>query len=98
MNTLTLDPTDLNESEFSLEAIDVTGTITLRTTDMKPSTPAGDAAKTIASRMQLPSNVPWGLRSDLTGAFLTENEALGDQIETGQRVVVTPKTHLGARC
>ena len=96
MSTVTLDPPASKESEFMLEAIDVTGTITLTTRDMKRSTPAGAAAQTIASRMQLPSNVPWGLRSDATGAFLSEDEAIGDQLKTGDRVVVTPKTHLGA--
>ena len=94
-NTLTLDPVDSKECGFEFEAIDVTGTITLRARGMKPSTPAGTAAHALASRMQLPNNVPWMLRSDDTGAFLTEEGAIGDQIETGDRVVVTPKTHLG---
>lgn len=96
MNTLTLDPVDSKECGFDFEAIDVTGTMTLHARDMKPSTPAGTAARAIAARMQLPSNVPWMLRSDQTGAFLEEEDAIGDQIEAGERVVVTPKTHLGA--
>jgi len=95
MSTVTLDPPASKESEFTLKAIDVTGTITLSTRDMNGPL-RRRRRQTIASRMQLPSNVPWGLRSDATGAFLSEDEAIGDQLQTGDRVVVTPETHLGA--
>ena len=95
MSTVTLDPTRSEESDFSFEAVDVTGTHSLDARDIKPSTPAGVIADAVASRMQLPSNVPWMLRSDRTGAFLDEESPIGEQIDTGSRVVVTPKTHLG---
>ncbi len=95
MRTLTLDPPSAQEPEFILEATDVTGTIKLSTADLKRSTPASTAAEAIAARMNLPGNVPWMLRSDRTGGFLDEEDAIGEQLEPGERVVVTPKTHLG---
>ena len=87
--------TEREDADFRLHANDVTGTVSLDARDIQPSAPAGMIAEAMASRMQLPSNVPWMLRSDRTGAFLEEDQPIGDQIETGSRVVVTPKTHLG---
>ena len=59
-------------------------------------TPVGSVARAFASRMELPGNVPWSLRNDRTGAILDEEKPIGEEIETGDRVVVTPRSHLGA--
>lgn len=79
---------------FSFEAVDVTGTYRVAADDVQRSLPAGAVAKALASRMSLPDNVPWGLRSEAS-VFLNDEEPIGDQIEPGTSVTVTPKTHLG---
>jgi hypothetical protein len=47
--------------------------------------------------MALPGNVPWALRDEATGAYLDEEKPIGAQIETGSKVTLTPKTHLGGQ-
>jgi hypothetical protein len=49
----------------------------------------------IAHRMALPSDVPWSLRDDGSSAYLDEDRPIGDQIEPGAHLTVTPKSHLG---
>jgi len=49
----------------------------------------------LAALMQLPENVPWGVRDDITSTFLDDNKPIGDQLQPGSNVTVTPKTHLG---
>lgn len=51
----------------------------------------------IAHRMALPSDVPWTLRDDGSSSYLDEDRPIGDQIEPGSHVTITPKTHLGGR-
>jgi len=51
-------------------------------------------ATALASRMGLPADVPWIIRNDATGAVL-EERPIGDQIEDGAKVVLSPKAHLG---
>lgn len=80
---------------FSFEAADVTGTYRVVADDVQRSLPAGAVAQALASRMSLPENVPWGLRDDSTSAFLDDERPIGEQIEPGTSVTVTPKTHLG---
>lgn len=80
---------------FSFEAADVTGTYRVVADDVERSLPAGAVAKALASQMNLPENVPWGLRDDSTSAFLDDEQAIGDQIRPGTSVTVTPKAHLG---
>ena len=79
---------------FTLEASDITGTHFLEDQPVPRTTPAGELARTLAAQMSLPTNVPWSLRSD-AGDFLEDSVAIGDQVEAGARVTVTPKTHLG---
>jgi hypothetical protein len=78
-----------------LEARDVTGTHVLEARNVQRATPAGAVASALASRMALPRNVPWMLRNDTTGALLDESKPVGDQIESGAKVVLSPKAHLG---
>lgn len=78
-------------------ATDVTGTHTVEAIDVQPSLPAGALARSIASRIGLPDDVPWALRSDSTSAYLDDDVAIGDQIETDTNVTIFPRTHLGGR-
>ena len=80
---------------FTFNAVDVTGTRTLEAKDFQRAIPAGLAARTLASQMALPENVPWALRDDATGSYLNPDEEIGMQISPGSTVSVTPKTHLG---
>jgi hypothetical protein len=94
MNTVETDTfnTQLRPS-LGLRVIDVTGTLEMEA-ELQPTVPTGAAARTLAERMELPTDVPWALRDD-RGAFLDDERQLGEQLETGARVTLTPKTHLG---
>jgi hypothetical protein len=80
---------------FSFEASDVTGTQTVVASDVQRILPAGAVARSLAAWMKLPDNVPWALRDESTSAFLDEERPIGEQIQPGAKVTVTPKTHLG---
>jgi hypothetical protein len=85
----------LASSMMSLLVHDVTGTLSLEKENVQGSLPASAVAASLAAEMQLPENVPWGLRNDETSEFLLDDKPIGEQIETGESVTVTPKTHLG---
>jgi len=80
---------------FSFEATDVTGMHRVVASEVQRALPAGAVAKALAVRMSLPENVPWALRDESTSAFLDDDKPIGEQIELGAKVTVTPKTHLG---
>jgi hypothetical protein len=82
-------------TSVSFSAHDVTGTILLEKENIQGSIPVSAVASSLASEMQLPENVPWGLRNDETSEFLDDEKAISEQIESGTSVTVTPKTHLG---
>jgi hypothetical protein len=75
-------------------ASNVTGTHEVPV-DVGPGLSAGDVANSIVSLMSLPADVPWALRDDGSSAYLDSERPIGDQIEPGARVTITPKTHLG---
>ena len=79
---------------FLLEVSDVTGTSTRKTGRFQPSTPAGAVAQALAAEMDLPRDVTWALRNDY-GGVLQEDVALGAQVESGEKLSLTPKVHLG---
>lgn len=79
---------------LSLELSDVTGTHTVVADEIEQSLPAGAVARAVASQLALPDNVPWSLHDD-RGAFLNDEAPIGDQVTTGAKLWVTPKTHLG---
>ncbi len=79
----------------SFSVSDVTGTISLDKENIQGSLPVSAVASSLASEMQLPENVPWGLRDDQTSEFLDDQKPINEQIESGASVTVTPKTHLG---
>jgi hypothetical protein len=88
---------------FQFDVTDVTGTHQLSVRlggdggALQRDLPAADVARALATRMALPDNVPWVLRDEASGAFLDEERAIGDQLQPGGKVTVTPKTHLGGR-
>jgi hypothetical protein len=82
-------------ARFSFEAADVTGMHRVVASDVQGSLPAGAVARALAARMALPDNVPWALRDEQTSAYLDDARPIGEQIATGAKVTVTPKTHLG---
>ncbi len=83
-----------NGDVISLELADVTGTHSVVANDIQPALPAGAVARAAANRFSLPENVPWALHND-QGAFLDDEVAIGDQVDSGAKLWVTPKTHLG---
>jgi hypothetical protein len=90
--TATLETTDTET--FSFTVSDVTAN---REGDVQfdRRTPVKAVTQAIATRLGLPTNSPWALRSDRTSAFLDDSKPIGDQIAPGERVTVTPKAHLG---
>ncbi|MDP7016049.1 MAG: hypothetical protein QGG36_09635 [Pirellulaceae bacterium] len=78
---------------IQFEAADVTGTHTA-VADVQRSLPASAVVDSLVKQMALPENVPYALRDDTTGAFLDDQQAIGDQMTDGH-VTLTPKTHLG---
>ena len=79
----------------SFSVHDVTDTISLEKENIQGSLPVSAVASSLASEMQLPENVPWGLRDDQTSEFLDDSKPISEQIESGTSLTVTPKTHLG---
>jgi hypothetical protein len=79
---------------LSLELNDVTGTQSVVADDVQYSLPAGAVARAVANQFSLPENVPWSLHDD-RGAFLDDEAPIGDQVTTGAKLWVSPKTHLG---
>jgi hypothetical protein len=86
---------NLATSLVSLSVQDVTGSIYLEKKNIQGSLPVSAVASSLASEMQLPENVPWGLRNDDTSEFLDDEKPISQQVESGTNVTVTPKTHLG---
>src|ERR1043166_10091903 len=84
-----------NRNPFPFEARDVTGTHVLEARNVQPATPARAVATALAAQMALPRNVPWIIRDDLTGAVLADDKPIGEQIESGAKVVLSPRAHLG---
>jgi hypothetical protein len=90
--TATLETTDTET--FSFTVSDVTAN---RESDVQfdRRTPVKAVTQAIATRLGLPTNTPWALRSDRSSAYLDDAKPLGDQIAPGERVTVTPRAHLG---
>ena len=78
---------------LSLELSDVTETHQMVFNGQR-SVPADAVARVAASRMSLPENVPWSLL-DSQGSFLDGTAPIGDQVQEGARLWVSPMAHLG---
>ena len=91
--------TDLGRSTpraISFTARDITGVHEITVDDVPGDAPAGDVARSLANRLNLPTNVPWSLRSDTSAEYLKDDVALASQLpETGAKLTISPRTHLG---
>jgi hypothetical protein len=76
-------------------ASDVTGLRRLEFDSIDGHRPAGEVAMSVASAMDLPTNVPWSLRDQKRARMLAQESPLGGQIDTGSELVVIPRSHLG---
>jgi hypothetical protein len=86
----------LRGSTLHVDAADVTGTLFLQGFPINPAVNAQTVARSLASEMQLQTDVPWALRDERTGAYLDDAKPVGDQLpETGAKVSLVPKAHLG---
>ena len=81
------------EQRFTFRASNVTGTRELPI-EVRRNLRVGDVASSIADLMALPDDVTWSLRGD-RGQFLAEDAVIGDALEPGSHVTITPRTHLG---
>ena len=79
---------------LDLLASNVTGTRNLPF-QFDPGLPVRAVTDAIAADMSLPADVPWALRSDDSSAYLDDGRPIGDQLEPGSRVTLTPRSHLG---
>ncbi len=78
---------------IDFEARSVTGSRLVEVSDVQRDAPAGAVAQALAERLALPKNVPWSLRSRTR--MLDDGKSIGEQLQPGERVTVTPKAHLG---
>ena len=79
---------------LDFKANDVTGSRLAEVSDVQGSAPAGAVASALAEQMRLPANVPWSLR-DSRSRVLDDQTPIGEQIDPGETLTVTPKAHLG---
>ncbi len=87
-------PPATGTATITFDAENVTGTACVSAT-FQTDLLAGAAAKALASEMALPANTPWALRNEGTSEFLDDAKPIGEQVRTGDKVIVTPKSHLG---
>ena len=78
---------------LEFRASNVTGTRELNLSVARNET-VEDVATSIAQLMNLPTDVAWSLRAD-RGQFLDEQSRIGEQLDPGAHVSITPRTHLG---
>lgn len=79
---------------LTLEVENVTRTRSVTAT-FQSAVRVGDAAAALASRLSMPSGVPYALRSNRTAGYLEDGKSLGEAVEPGDKLCVTPKCHLG---
>ena len=79
---------------MDFEVKDVTWGQTLEAEDIQRSAPAGAVARALASTMSLPGEA-WALRNDATAEYLDDETPIGEQLQPGAEVTLTPKAHLG---
>ena len=93
MSTQTLMP-PATDDELDLEVTTVTST---RVTPVRVprALKVDDMARSMASLLSLPSDVPYALRDDGSAEYLDPERPVGDQLSPRARVTITPKTHLG---
>lgn len=80
---------------LSFEVRNVTDTRSFDASDVDGSLPAEVVAKALSAELNLPPNVSWCLRDDNSATFLDGETALGEQIQPGAKLTLTPRAHLG---
>jgi hypothetical protein len=80
---------------LQFRATDVTGLRHLVFEGVDGHRTAGDVAMSVASAMDLPTNLPWSLRDEQRARMLDQDEPLGGQVTPGAELVVIPQSHLG---
>jgi hypothetical protein len=88
-----LETTSRAQEVLAFRASNVTGTRELPI-EVRRNITVGDVTSSIAELMSLPDDVTWSLRAD-RGQFLDESAAIGELLEPGSHVTITPRTHLG---
>jgi hypothetical protein len=63
--------------------------------EFTPELSARSVVESIADRLALPPDVPWQLRDDGSSAYLDDEQSIGEQVEKGAHLTVSPKSHLG---
>ena len=91
--TLTEAQNGAAEPMIRFRATGVTGSEAIEV-QFQRSTPVDAVTASLAEMLAMPTDIPWGLRNDRSSAYL-DNRPIGDQIEPGAAVSLTPKTHLG---
>lgn len=85
--------TRARDSMIRFNAHGVTGSEAVEV-EFQRSTPVDAVAQSLAEMLRMPADIPWGLRDDGSSVYL-DDRPIGDQIEPGAAVSLTPKTHLG---
>jgi hypothetical protein len=91
-----LDITTATNEMLAFQAANVTGTQEIPI-QIGRGVSVRSVTESIAHRMALPDDVAWTLRDDGSSSYLDEQRSIGDQIQPGAHVTITPKTHLAAR-
>ena len=56
-----------------------------------------ELSESIASTLDLPTNVPYSIRDEERGRMLDDKDPVGSQIPaTGSKLVLVPRSHMGA--
>ncbi len=79
---------------LAFRAANVTGTQQIPV-EVASSWSVSAVTSSIVDRMSLPDDVSWALRDDGSSAYLDDERTIGDQIEPGTRITITPRAHLG---
>lgn len=92
--TLTSSPSGSSHDTLRFTATNVTGTVT-RELSVPPGVAVGDVTRSLASSMNLPTDVPYSLRDDKSSEYLLDDRPVGEQLAPEAHVTLTPKAHLG---
>ena len=79
---------------LTVEVQNVTRTRSVQAT-FQSSLRADAAAAALAVKLSMPADLPYALRSSKTAGFLDDAKPLGQQLTPGERLTLTPKSHLG---
>lgn len=95
MTTMLTKPGEIADEMIRFSAQGVTGHQAIEVRFQR-ATPANAVAESLAEMLGMPADVPWALRDDRSSVYL-DDRPIGDQIEPGAQITVTPRTHLGGR-